>query len=186
MSDSFTLSTMIRYFVHLLKYIYSRSNIKSQYIKSAYHSLTQSFNDMIPDSGLSMEKACYAIYRAICALQDTSMPSVLSEPNQIVHLARQYILLHYSEPVSLTQIADEIGVNNCYLSDLFHKNLGESYSKYLLRIRMEQAVQLLKNRPDIKIYDIAMQVGYVSPKHFISVFKKYYGVTPSNYPKNPT
>lgn len=46
---------------------------------------------------------------------------------------------------------------------------------------MEQAAKLLRQSPDIKIYSVAKQTGSVSTKHFSSVFKKYYGVTPTNY-----
>lgn len=106
---------------------------------------------------------------------------MLSETNQIVNLATNYILKHYDEPLSLSLIADEIGVNSCYLSDLIHKNLGQSYSKYLLKVRMEQAVQIMRQNPGDKVYSIAEKVGFVSTKHFISVFKKYYGLTPAAY-----
>lgn len=47
--------------------------------------------------------------------------------------------------------------------------------------RMEQAARLLKENPGEKIYKIAERTGFVSSKHFISVFKKYYGTTPSAY-----
>ena len=46
---------------------------------------------------------------------------------------------------------------------------------------MEQAARLLRENPGEKIYKIAERTGFVSSKHFISVFKKYYGTTPAAY-----
>lgn len=103
---------------------------------------------------------------------------------QIVTAAKEFILSHYQENISLSDVADHCRVTNSYLSDLFHKKLKEPYSKFILRIRMEQAVRLLRQNPDIRIYSIAEQTGFVSVKHFNTVFKKYYGVTPTNYLKD--
>lgn len=92
-----------------------------------------------------------------------------------------YIKAHYSEPISLALVADLLSVTPSYLSDLFHKSVGESYSKYVMRIRMEEAIRILCANPREKIYDLAQKAGFISPKHFHSVFKKFYGVTPSEY-----
>lgn len=56
-------------------------------------------------------------------------------------------------------------------------------SKYLMQIRMERAAAYLKDSPETKIYEIGEKLGFVSTKHFISVFKKYYGVSPTTYQK---
>lgn len=99
----------------------------------------------------------------------------------IVSKAQQYIHMHYAEPVSLAWIAEEIGVSPNYLSTLFHNEMGESYIKYLTGIRMKNAVNYMKNNPNMKIYEIAEKVGYVNVKHFSYVFKQYYSVSPGEY-----
>lgn len=53
--------------------------------------------------------------------------------------------------------------------------------RFLVRLRMERAALLLETCPNAKIYNIAEQIGYSSSKHFIDVFKKYFGVTPHEY-----
>lgn len=95
-----------------------------------------------------------------------------------------YICAHYSEPISLALVADLLEVTPSYLSDLFHKSVGESYSKYVLRIRMEAATRMLCANPSGKIYEIAKKTGFISPKHFHYVFKKFYGMTPNEYLQN--
>lgn len=104
--------------------------------------------------------------------------------NEIVHKAKQYIYTHYSEPISLEQIADKISVSYSYLSSIFHKSEGESYIKFLTRVRMEEAAKLIKTNSKIKIYDVAENVGYVNVKHFSSTFKNYFNVTPGEYLEN--
>ena len=99
----------------------------------------------------------------------------------LVQRARAYVHAHYSEPLSLNEVADVLGVNPAYLSSIFKSERGESYSKFVLRLRMEKAALLLRTYAAGKIGDIALEVGYSSTKHFYSVFKDYFGMTPNEY-----
>ena len=90
---------------------------------------------------------------------------------------------HFNESISLSDVAEHCNVNSSYLSNLFHKQLGISYSKYVTKLRMEYAVACLKEPSCAKIYEIGEKLGFVSTKHFISVFKKYYGMSPTAYQK---
>lgn len=101
--------------------------------------------------------------------------------NDIVQKAKEYIYVHYREPLSLALIAEKIGVSSSYLSNIFHKSVGESYIKFLTRVRMEQAEKLLKSTPPYKVYDISERVGYISVKHFSFIFKKYFKISPGEY-----
>lgn len=101
--------------------------------------------------------------------------------NILVRRAREYIQAHFSEAISLNDVADTLNVNAAYLSSIFKSAQGESYSKYLLRLRMERATLLLSTHSVGKVCDIAAEVGYPSAKHFDTVFKKYYGITPNEY-----
>lgn len=106
------------------------------------------------------------------------------ESSVLVQRARDYIQTNYSKPISLNEVASALDVNPAYLSSIFKSERGEPYSKYLLRLRMERAALLLRTHTATKIGDIACEVGYLSVKHFDSVFKKYYGVTPNIYRSN--
>ncbi len=103
------------------------------------------------------------------------------DENTIVTQAKTYIYDHYAEPLSLGLIAEQIGVSGSYLSHIFHKNVSESYIKFLTRIRMEQAAKLLKSSSEEKIYDVSEKVGYVSVKHFSHVFKQFFGMPPGEF-----
>lgn len=99
----------------------------------------------------------------------------------IVDQTKDYIYAHYSEPVSLALIAENIGISSSYLSQLFHKTVGETYIQFLTRVRMEQAAKLLRAYPGEKISNICEKVGYMGVKHFTYVFKQYFNITPGEY-----
>jgi YesN/AraC family two-component response regulator len=124
----------------------------------------------------------HCLYLHILKVLDHEETLVLvPETLKTVESAKEYICTHYHEQISLAMVADSLKVNPSYLSDLFHKNIGEPYTKFLTRVRMEQALLLLKSNPNEKIYKIAEKTGFISPKHFNNVFKKYYGFTPTEY-----
>lgn len=104
--------------------------------------------------------------------------------NDIVTKVKEYIYIHYSEPLSLALLAEKNSVSISYLSSIFHKSTGESYIKFLTRIRMEEATNILKIAPRIKILEISEKVGYVSSKHFSCIFKSYFNITPGDYQEN--
>ncbi len=99
----------------------------------------------------------------------------------LVLRAREFIQEHFCEPMSLNEVAYALNVNPSYLSSIFKSPKDETYSKYVLRLRMERAATLLKTHTASKIEDIAGEVGYTSTKHFDTTFKKYYGKTPNEY-----
>ena len=99
----------------------------------------------------------------------------------IVEAAMAYILRNYSRPISLSMVAEEIGVSTSYLSSIFHYKTGESYVKYLTRVRMKIAADYLDDYPAMLISDIAERTGFINIKHFFYVFRKFFGMTPTEY-----
>lgn len=83
----------------------------------------------------------------------------------------------HEEDLSLYMVADKLYVNYSYLSRIFKKLTGQSFSEYVLRLRMEKAKQLLANGD--KVYDAAKQVGYRHVNYFSKAFAKYWGIKPS-------
>ena len=106
-----------------------------------------------------------------------------SEQANLSERAAAYITSHFSEQITQMDVADALGITPAYLSSIFHEEKGESYSKFLTRLRMIQSAMLLKSNPDLTVSTIAEQCGYLSDKHFISVFKKFFGTTPNEYRK---
>lgn len=100
--------------------------------------------------------------------------------NAAVRRAVKWIDQHLGEDLSLPIVAQQVGLSGSYLSVLFYQHMNIHYSDYILRQRIQKAEELLKNT-GFCIYEIAQLCGYHSAKHFINIFKRYSGTTPSQY-----
>ena len=85
-----------------------------------------------------------------------------------------------AQPFHLAQLASLAGLSACHFSRVFKQSTGLSPSRYLIRMRMEEARRLL-SETDKAIIHIGLAVGYSSPSHFASVFRQHTGVAPSSY-----
>jgi two-component system response regulator YesN len=94
--------------------------------------------------------------------------------------AKKYIETHLSRDFSLEEVADMLGLNASYFSQLFKQMTNETFAQYRIRRRMELAKQLLAV-PHHKITDISYEVGYADHPHFTKTFKKTTGLTPKEY-----
>jgi two-component system response regulator YesN len=94
-----------------------------------------------------------------------------------------YIQDHLAGDFTLKDVADHIFLNESYLSTLFKNEVGETFSEYVLNMRMKKASALLLST-DTPIQDISQLVGYPNYGYFSQVFRKYYGISPSSYRKN--
>ncbi|MEG1296226.1 MAG: AraC family transcriptional regulator [Niameybacter sp.] len=99
--------------------------------------------------------------------------------NNFIHILK-YVNHYYMHDISIRDVAAELGLNANYISQLFKKETGYTYTKYLTRLRMEKAKQLLLET-SLSISDICEQVGYNDYFYFLKTFKKYTGLSPSNY-----
>ena len=86
----------------------------------------------------------------------------------------------YADDISLTMVADAIGLTPPYLSSVFKEAVGLTFTEYLVQLRIEKAKELLLTRR-YKVYELAQQVGYSDVKYFTEVFKRHTGCTPKEY-----
>ncbi len=101
-------------------------------------------------------------------------------PNLFVQKAADYIKLNYSEKISIKEIADQLYLSPNYLSELFKKHTGKTISEYLTEYRLEKACQLLDHAED-RVGDVSGMVGIHDGRYFSNMFKKKYGMTPTEY-----
>ncbi|MBP1963909.1 two-component system response regulator YesN [Paenibacillus aceris] len=108
-----------------------------------------------------------------------------SGSDRSVDVALQYIRTHYHDDLSLEKVAAIVYLNPVYFSQLFKQKTGQGFKEYVTHLRLEQAKQLLRN-PKLKLADVAERIGYQDMRHFSQVFRKKYGVTPSEYRQEQT
>ena len=101
-------------------------------------------------------------------------------PNLFVQKAADYIKLNYSEKISIKEIADQLYLSPNYLSELFKKHTGKTISEYLTDYRLEKACQLL-DHAEYRVGDVSGMVGIHDGRYFSNMFKKKYGMTPTEY-----
>lgn len=95
-----------------------------------------------------------------------------------------YIDSHYRDnDLSLELLAEKVDISVSYISAILKKEKNTTFVKYLTTLRMEKAKELLKN-PNMKIVDIAENIGFSEPYYFSHSFKKYQGVSPKEYRNN--
>jgi two-component system response regulator YesN len=98
----------------------------------------------------------------------------------LIKKAVQYIDDNYDKKISLEDIAGYVGISKYYFSVLFKKEKDITFSNYLNTVRIEKAKQLLKNS-QITINDMVYEVGFNDSQYFSKIFKKYVGMTVTEY-----
>lgn len=153
--------------------------------------LLKKYIDIILESHeLSMEEeirrnGCVRLFMAeLMASNERLYPEILQDhsyPGSVyVEHAIEYMTHHYREKIRINELADYIGVNRSYLTDMFKKTINCSPKEYLVNLRMEEAKNLLHNTQK-QINEIAEEVGYTDQLAFSKIFKQHCGMSPREY-----
>ena len=94
--------------------------------------------------------------------------------------AVRYIRHHFTEDVSLADVARHIDMSQSWLTKRFNQECSMSVPQYLMQVRMERAKKMLLET-NMLVFEIANAVGFDNPRYFVSVFKKAMGMTPTEY-----
>jgi two-component system response regulator YesN len=98
----------------------------------------------------------------------------------IVHKAIEYVEQHYSEKLTLAEVAEKIYVSRWHLSKLLNGYLSKGFSDLLGEARVNSAKILLEN-PSLKIHEISSMVGFAHVSHFSKTFHSIVGTSPNIY-----
>ena len=102
------------------------------------------------------------------------------ESESVVSKARAYIEENYQRDISLDDVSRYVDISPYYFSKLFKQEAGRNFIEYLTGVRMNAARKLLLD-PGHSIKEVCVLSGYSDPNYFSRIFKKYEGVTPSEY-----
>ena len=105
--------------------------------------------------------------------QENSEPPVIAK-------ARAYIQEHQAEDLSLNQVAKAVNMSSYYFCKTFKKVTGINFTDYVARVRVEKSKNLLLNQ-NLRVSEVAFEVGFQSLTHFNRVFKKIVGQSPTDY-----
>lgn len=97
-----------------------------------------------------------------------------------IRKAKNIIIERMSEPPTLQELADEVSLPLHYLKDGFKQIYGETVFNFLWEYKMEYARRKLDTRK-YNVSEVAYEIGYSTPSHFIAAFKKKFGITPKKY-----
>ena len=125
-----------------------------------------------------------ALYDLLALMIDEiSEPEFLPQdlPRQhYVELAKAYIEENYRHDLHVSDIAARIGIDRSYLTQIFKEVLNISPQEYILHFRLDRAALLLHDIT-LKVSAVAQAVGYKDVASFSRMFRRYKGVTPSEY-----
>jgi AraC-like DNA-binding protein len=108
-------------------------------------------------------------------------PFLVDETNVTkIREAKDIVIARMSEPPSLQELADEIGLSLKKLKEGFKQIYGDSVYSFLFDYKMEVARKLLETG-EHNVNEVGLKVGYSTASHFIAAFKKKYGTTPKKY-----
>lgn len=111
-------------------------------------------------------------------IQTENNRNALKKNPTIIH-AMEFIRNNYKENVTLGSLADYLNMNPSYLSRLLKKETGSNFVDILTQVRLEKAKQLLNE--GIRVAEVGEKVGYAEYAYFYQVFKRFEGISPSEY-----
>lgn len=153
-------------------------------IGKLYHQIQQTFQSRSNSANLRANgilHLLFAEYAEALRPQQASAPRQATGREQTVQQALHYLTAQYAEPITIELMAETLGYNRAYLSTLFRQHTGLTPVTFLLRLRLDKARHLLRERPELTVEQIASSVGFQDPLYFSKQFKRHYQASPTGY-----
>lgn len=146
--------------------------------------IERAFRERMPGAALHAGGSLlqlFAAYRDALPAGDADSAAGSPEIEATVRQAIAYLSTQYAEPISIELMAESLGYNRAYLSKLFKQATGLTPVTFLLRLRLDKARRLLRERFDLTTGQIAASVGFQDPLYFSKQFHRQYGESPTDY-----
>jgi AraC-like DNA-binding protein len=136
---------------------------------------------IVPQKKLDSASSLLSIFADHLSMKSNqiAVQTANAEP-PVITKAKQFIREHHTDDLSLGQVATAVHTSIFYFCKLFRKVTGTTFTEFVSRTRVEKAKNLLLN-PNLRISEIAYEIGFQSLTHFNRVFKKVAGESPTEY-----
>lgn len=122
------------------------------------------------------------LYLKSCMLQMIEARESVIRGSDVVEISKKYVQDHLLKGINMAFIANYCNMSYNYFSKIFKESTGVSFQDYVTARRMEYAKRALTGI-NVKIHEVAEQLGYSNPKNFTRVFKNHFGVSPKEFQK---
>ncbi len=151
-------------------------------IQSIIHTMEKVAHQQLDDA-YNASTAAYEFLMKLSAAvfhrnKEATLPAAINK-------AKIFMENHYNDPISLDDIVAASGISKYHFTRLFHKGMSATPIQYLTKLRINKAMELLKNEA-LTIESIAIMIGFSNGNYFTKVFRSYLGVSPSTYRNSKT
>lgn len=126
-----------------------------------------------------------SLLQLLPVLMENSLPELYQGCHPDVKAVLLCLQYHYTQKFSLSEIASSVNLDKSYLCRLFKKETGQSIFQYLNALRMKRAAEIIIDGSTY-VHEVSSAVGIEDPFYFTRLFKKYYGVSPSEFKSQQT
>lgn len=99
-----------------------------------------------------------------------------------IEFVKKYISLHFMDDITLNEVSDILSLSRSYLSTLFKKEIGITFTQYLIDFRLNRAIEIIELE-NLPLNRVAEMVGYPNYPQFSKIFKKHRGISPKEIMK---
>lgn len=177
--------------VKVFAYIAMQKGFSSIYIKYTFtdaikkiSEFTKSKTDLIPYieqiyQAKTIDEVNEVYIEAIDNMEKNRCQEI--KENRLVRMAKDIVYEKFGEnDLNVSSIAEELNVSSAYLSSLYKIETGQNLVKFITKYRVEKSKELLR-RTNMKVSDVAEQVGYLNVSYYISIFRSHEGCSPIQF-----
>ncbi|MEJ7768883.1 MAG: AraC family transcriptional regulator [Chitinophagaceae bacterium] len=145
--------------------------------------LNHNYKDSLENIYINAQTQMLLLYSLECMVGDKEVESFSCKflaneaDRQKIAKAREILLQHIGEPVTIKELSRKVAINECYLKKGFKEMFGTTIFDFYQSQRMEHARYLLYEK-GLSVTDVSMMLGYSSISHFSTAFKKHTGLKP--------
>ncbi len=127
-----------------------------------------------------IDSLCFWLTKVMNSFMDRIFNFMDAKHANVIHQSIQYLNTHYTEHITLDEMARRVYLSPSYFSRVFKKETGSTFSAYLNKVRITRSKEMLLHQ-SIRLTDIAFLVGFEDQSYFTKVFKKITGITPLQF-----